>query len=738
MNKGWFILLICALFYGTSVLAITDQFQYQQYQSDSSRTGSIPGLIPVGWVAPFTPIAVSTNIVAGSSWTPVADDLSSDGQIETVFPILNSLYLIQASVENLTTEVNVVGIYPVNNDTMTAPVISNFGVLTHPAILAVVNDKIVGVQWTRPVSGTDGFTTFVNNSPQFASTSWTGFACSGSFCYATTTNTTGTNLVTVDSTGTVTIGPNITIHGRPNSEGAYANNRYALACDPNNNGNYGYCVINTATGLLDPTFASGGNTTFLDDLATGEHVSHPMWITGSGGLTSLFVDYETTGTCVVANAKIPHLRLFSPSGASTWTFTASTSNHFGECDGSSNDANLISQLVYTALPQGFAFCGMQVTSAGQQTWIGCYNASNGARVYDKQLMPNVGGVTGTSDMANPFFTPKITNTLAVHESDSSSSYDMMLASGYVFNMTNSSMILVFNQSATLGKFAATYHVIADDIANQNTETMIASSNSAAQTYLYFFASQGGAVNNPPQINNSQSYGGYGGFYTGPTCKGTTITYAARECDGTNGIAGCDYTNDHPTDSETLTTNCGTSMTNTIGTVSSNAPTVNCFYNNTGTFPVTIYIRDGANPMDFQQYNTQTITVNVIDGIPGTSCNIIGSQQAIGSLPSGVTGAVSQSTQQTVDTSVRTITNLLYGSDFLLKFIVGILLVLRLLRWFSANISNHPMFLIFGFLAGLLITVLLTLTPVYVFMLFVVVGILAWMMRSFVTSARESG
>jgi len=178
------------------------------------------------------------------------------------------------------------------------------------------------------------------------------------------------------------------------------------------------------------------------------------------------------------------------------------------------------------------------------------------------------------------------------------------------------------------------------------------------------------VNTPPQMHNNYTGGGYLGYYSSPVCVDSAITYYANE-QGSNS----NYDNDVRVDEERLLTNCGLSSglddNLETGAFSQFNPSFTCVYNETGIYNVRIYMEDNPNTGDRTQYNTDTITIRVMDGIEGETCNVQETYiNSINDLEKSGDAASSENAQYAAATSFF---DLLTGGHPLLKLFIGLVL-----------------------------------------------------------------
>ena len=229
------------------------------------------------------------------------------------------------------------------------------------------------------------------------------------------------------------------------------------------------------------------------------------------------------------------------------------------------------------------------------------------------------GLDGTVDVISTDLTALVeipTNMIAVGDLNLDGYEDLGLSGSTAFTIFYPQLLTNLTQS-----FQTSSYIGSSDLDGDGTAELLLQKASSLTIVKSDF------VNAPPVLNNSLNGGGYTGYYTGAICKDTTITFRASDCDG---ASSCNYENDVFDDTERIVTNCGqltdgsqasdftTGLDN--GTFSSFNPTYQCFYNVSGLYSVRLYLQDDENDADFSQYNTDTININVIDGIEGITCN----------------------------------------------------------------------------------------------------------------------
>ena len=241
-----------------------------------------------------------------------------------------------------------------------------------------------------------------------------------------------------------------------------------------------------------------------------------------------------------------------------------------------------------------------------------------------------------------------------------------------------------------------------------------------------FCSLSTAENLPPTINESYNYGGFTANYdyTSPICVNTTIIFEGLQ--GTDG----NYNNDFDADQERIVTNCGfhNETHESIGTQYSSYlgygdysyinPSFSCYYNNTGTYRVRLYLQDNQNTDDYNVYQNDIIIIRVIDGEEGVTCN--DPPITLEDLESG-TSATSQedSTNDAIETTLGSLFGVGSGSD-MLKMIIGLAIIIGIIVMTAQHgITNGTALLIIGIISMLMVT-FIGLIPLAIFIIFSII------------------
>lgn len=246
---------------------------------------------------------------------------------------------------------------------------------------------------------------------------------------------------------------------------------------------------------------------------------------------------------------------------------------------------------------------------------------------------------------------------------------------------------------------------------------------AGDTYVLYSS----YVNNIPTLYNNISFGGYYG-YPNPICKNSTINFYARDC-GSN--ADCNYDNDLGSDTERIISDCGLSETVLHnGSFTLNNPTVACHYNETGSYTVTNYLQDYANQNDFTQFNTQKITINVIDGIPGSTCN-----QAGTIITSPLDNVIVTSTTpetEAIDDSIDATFGILFGTSQKMRLLVAMSIIIAMTITAGIKTNGAPMPTVLTMVMSTILVTFLGLLTIWVIILVLIVATLFMMFTNFIS------
>ena len=123
------------------------------------------------------------------------------------------------------------------------------------------------------------------------------------------------------------------------------------------------------------------------------------------------------------------------------------------------------------------------------------------------------------------------------------------------------------------------------------------------------------------------------------------------------------------------TNCGqnadgspsTDFTTNIvsGSDSLATPNYQCYFNQTGIFNIRLYLQDTFNTDNYSEYNENTISIQVIDGVSGSTCNV---GDELITIPDETPVAPTTSEETTISDD-------LLGGDEKLLLILGLIVVI---------------------------------------------------------------
>ena len=260
-----------------------------------------------------------------------------------------------------------------------------------------------------------------------------------------------------------------------------------------------------------------------------------------------------------------------------------------------------------------------------------------------------------------------------------------------------------------------------DIDNDNNlDAVIIKSNN-----MYVYASK--IPNHPPTIDNSYDFGGYGASYGFgvPVCVNNSVTFIAKD---KNYYDNGNYINDYYVDRERIVTNCGQNSDGSVnynyqtnlmnGSFDSGVPEFTCYFNQTGTYNIRLFLQDNMNTYDFSQFNTETITINVIQGESGVSCSYgspvdTGNSKIFNSSISASAGLQEQ--------EVKGLLNIMTGQNTFLKLLiaVGLIIAITLLL---LEYHKSDLMIMLGVSLGAVISTALGLISTWVLLLLILIVI----------------
>jgi hypothetical protein len=282
-------------------------------------------------------------------------------------------------------------------------------------------------------------------------------------------------------------------------------------------------------------------------------------------------------------------------------------------------------------------------------------------------------------------------------------------------------------------------VIADITADYNSELIQYKSGVLGVTFK-------DAINVPSSLTlSSLPNAGYSGYYT-PICKGTTITYQAKECVNTP-YTDCNYFNTVTNARERLATSCGFGIGSPMinGSYSYLSPSVSCTYSNVGNYTIFVYLQAESQPTDYALRNPYPLGTNYIievnNGLSGVDCNLnyvtnpsYNYTNTNGTIPTNndsVGGNIEfNDTPVTLpdgyagDSMWNAIWSGLLGQSPLTRLILGAVIIM-LGMFAMLTVTQNPTMLLIAFGCMMLIVFAMQLIPLWVPALIVVIFIAMW-------------
>jgi hypothetical protein len=476
-----------------------------------------------------------------------------------------------------------------------------------------------------------------------------------------------------------------------------------FACDIDDDGVFGVCVVNTNTLSLDTTFDGDG---YIDDLTiiyiNGEYgaVTQPLIYNLDGGYNELIVGY---GTCThtIGDNFFSNLDVYTATGSGKSGFPVTTTIRTGV--GSGTCATGYSGAIPSTpiiLKQGsLNYICMMISgdNSGLSLFRGlkCYDV-NGVTIYDNgTLFSGSGGVFSSSSSNNILSAPMINGDPTSY--DDIVWYQGIIKEDYSYAVRSSSSI--------------SDKISLVDLNNDLSLDMIFTRNGTTTIY-------GASFEDELPVLNGRNFGL--SPYSMPICTGTTISFSAEDCLA-YANSTCHYTNDNLQQSERLSSTCGTNITMYNGSFSLNNPVIDCYYGQTGSRSATVYLQDSGNIDDYS--NSYSYVVTVINGTPGETCNLPASQEQIIGESEAPTEGEGEGTLSASDITFITDTLTGGGSTFV-KTIIVLASTIALIIYFAKYGIKNPIIFSMGIFVLWIMFALVSFISWIFVMIFAFVMILA--------------
>lgn len=612
------------------------------------------------------------------------------------------------------------------------------------AWITIANNSIEAFAYDRQNPGLHAFTRVYPKEFLENCTVWNGIRCNDATetCYALCQKQSlgSLGVYSFDFTANTTVRTNITNMTLRNVSAGHISQPFALAdingdasdeisfaCNTNGNTAWGVCVYDTGSHLLSPYFSGDG---IMDDLSRSsslltlgsQFITEPMVVNlNNNGDKEIVVGVtvsvtSSVGACtegVINSPTVIALKAsssdpLSPSAVYWNTTFVNALNKFGGCTGTTQGIQYMSQPFLMKQNGTNYVCVSQNHVQNSNTRSdGCLLATTGATVYTLNATQTPLPVYATSGFS--FLTNATTDS------------DDFVMGSFLYHINQSNIIV---NAGSIDSFTSSYSSIASDVLNDGNVELIGSTDGTTDIHYVHTDIVSGSAN-PPTLFQNMTNSGYTGYFTGSTCVGTTLVFHAVQCPQ----IGCNY-NDNSGSSERISTNCGTGgIIN--GNFSTDSPEVSCTYNTTGTFLVTLYLQNQEGTSDLTQFNQNPIVVNVLDGIPGQTCNLASSIVAIPS------SNVQTQQQNEIDQSVHDTFSLLFGTSVAVRVLVSLAIILAVCYGVSQDLKNGHMTLLAGMLT-LGAETAIGFLPGYIAVVFFMSILFTGIISKFVMSARESG
>ena len=677
------LLIVLSLFIPVSIASF--EAEWGEYQDDQTNRGFVHDTYAI-WEGVGTVISKNT----GSDYQPLIIDWDNDSTKEIIL-FTSTFISVHDNLLNIEDQLNI------GTSIMSQPTMYLNG---SDAFLSLITTNSLN---TYTYNGTD---IILENTTKINTTgnSVTGVKFAHGYIYfASSINATHSNFYKIAGddfeiinetliTGNVTHNPAI---GDIDIDDI---DEIAIVCDANNDKLWGLCVFDGDLGGLETGFSTDGIIDGLLTKGTSDYIKSPLMYNVDGTTdTEIILGYTISGTCGgVANNYLQKISVFNSDGSVKWSKLGNTGTGFPGCPNAGNDPYWISQPFIAENNDGGMLCfvGNGDTTTEVYESFGCLNVLDGS--------VNWSAINPLTDIN--IINKDITSGAAVYRQEGS---DYIVLGQFVYRADGTFAANIAPQINSAYEYA-----IADTNGDGNANFIYSSST------ITKLASSS-HINLVPTLYNNLSYGGYGNNYgySTPVCVNGTVTFSAQECGGA--ITSCNYGNDEAIDDERIVSNCGQQAdgtSNTLfttnlanGTLSGANPTFQCYYNRTGIFNVRLYLQDEYNLNDYSQYNTQTITVNVINGQEGITCSIIEPIAPGETVPSTTTDQQAQTNEAIDDTF-----GILFGTGAQsdkLKLIVGLAIVISITIWAAKEgLTSGIGLLAIALVTTVLVTFLGLLTP----------------------------
>ncbi len=206
---------------------------------------------------------------------------------------------------------------------------------------------------------------------------------------------------------------------------------------------------------------------------------------------------------------------------------------------------------------------------------------------------------------------------------------------------------------------------------------------------------------------------FGQNFETPVCVGTSVTFTATE--------EVQFTNDFAGDKERMVSNCGVNNTLVNGSfvdgTASQKVTFACLYALIGSYSFDMFLQDNANLNNFSAF--QTISLNVINGTPGVTCNLPVSPEVLAGLEIIV---VVPADQITSEAELKEAIEIITGQSDFIKGLLSLIITMAV-AWgmFRMNVQSPLMYGITIFFIWLILATLGLLSWVIV-MIFAIIAI----------------
>lgn len=395
--------------------------------------------------------------------------------------------------------------------------------------------------------------------------------------------------------------------------------KLALIHDNNDNGNEGIALIDITTLDFDDDFGLFG---YIDSIRSAERIEGITKSNIDGGSEDIIISFRFNNNLFISAVDITGDRV------------SGDDYNVGTSCGAGSRGSMPFMLGDTAVGCAVARCNNGASSYSE---IICRQLEDGTYFINHQSPT---GATWDTEYIGTNSLPTYSAQMSADDDVYGSSFQIVTNRG-IFYFNDSQLpapLVFFNTIApmTNGGTPNNIHTLTvADADDDGSLDILGSRIGGIDDNETFFATTSNQ-NLPPSLVGGYAYGGFGseyGLVEPDVCLNSNIEFFAKESPI---YADGNYENDIGLDEERIVTNCGYDDTGDAtldyesyiqnGSYDDDSPSIECYYNETGTYRVRLFLQDRSNDDVYVAYNSQDIIVNVVNGTFNRDCNRVSDYQ----------------------------------------------------------------------------------------------------------------